>query len=248
MQDIASKSKKYYLFFNLPIQFVTILGLIFLPVDFYKILAWTIIFYVLVYWVGVQAGSHKLFSHRSWEPRYKWITYVIAFISCFGLMGGPVVWSMIHRWHHANSDTDKDPHSPKDGLYHSYFGWLMNPPNVPFTSIKDHLRNKTMMQIDQHCIKIVLITLSLLALIDYQIAVALGIAMSLTFHFEMMVNAFAHKEVDSKWEAHNNSTLAFISGGSTLHGNHHDNPSNFSFSRHWWELDPSAWIIRVLKK
>jgi stearoyl-CoA desaturase (delta-9 desaturase) len=248
MQEIATKSKNYYLFFNLPIQVLTVLGLILLPIDFYKILAWATAFYVLVYWIGIQAGSHKLFSHRSWEPRYKWITNSIAVISCFGLMGGPVVWSMMHRWHHANSDTDKDPHSPKDGKYHSYFGWLMNPPSVPLTLIKDHIRSKIVMQIDHHCIKIVLITLSLLVLIDYQIALSLGIAMTATFHIEMMINAFAHKEVDNQWSAHNNSVLAFISGGSTLHGNHHDSPSNFSFSKHWWELDPSAWIIRVLKK
>jgi stearoyl-CoA desaturase (delta-9 desaturase) len=248
MQDLTSKSKNYYLFFNLPIQVLTVVGLIILDVDFYKILGWAITFYILVYWIGIQAGSHKLFSHRSWEPKYKWMKYLLAIVSCFGLMGGPVVWSMMHRWHHANSDTDKDPHSPKDGLYHSYFGWLMNPPGVPFILVKDHLRDNIIMQIDQHCKKIVLVTLGVLLLIDYQIMLALGIAMTITFHFEMLVNAFAHREVNNYWSAHNNSFLALLSGGSTLHGNHHDNPTAFSFSKHWWELDPSAWFIRILKK
>jgi fatty-acid desaturase len=104
------------------------------------------------------------------------------------------------------------------------------------------------MQIDQHCKKIVLVTLGVLLLIDYQIMLALGIAMTITFHFEMLVNAFAHREVNNYWSAHNNSFLALLSGGSTLHGNHHDNPTAFSFSKHWWELDPSAWFIRILKK
>jgi fatty-acid desaturase len=124
----------------------------------------------------------------------------------------------------------------------------MNPPSVPFTLVKDHLRDKIIMQVDQHCKKIVLMTLVSLLLVDYQIMLALGIAMIITFHFEMLVNAFAHREVNNHWSAHNNSFLALLSGGSTLHGNHHDNPNAFSFSKHWWELDPSAWIIRILKK
>jgi len=72
--------------------------------------------------------------------------------------------------------------------------------------------------------------------------------MSITFHCEMAVNALLHRIKNKIWSARNNVVLAFPSGGSTLHLNHHNKPGNFNFSNRWYELDPSAWIIRILKK
>jgi stearoyl-CoA desaturase (delta-9 desaturase) len=63
----------------------------------------------------------------------------------------------------------------------------------------------------------------------------------------MLINTFAHRKINNQWTAYNISFLGLLSGGSTLHKNHHDNPHFFSFSNRWWELDPSAWLIRVLK-
>jgi stearoyl-CoA desaturase (delta-9 desaturase) len=244
MNSIAKKSRQYYLLFNLPIQLLALVGISLGFINF----AYVLVFYVAVYWLGIQAGSHKLFTHRSWEPKYIWIKYIIAILSCFGLMGGPVIWANMHRVHHANSDTDKDPHSPMHGMFHAYFGWLLNPPTTTPIIVKDHLRDKPLIIIDKYCREIVLAILVLLFIINYEIAFSLTLAMTITFHSEMMVNSFLHGRIDNTWGAKNNVWLSLISGGSTLHKNHHGDPGNCSFSKKWYEFDPSMWIIKVLQK
>jgi len=55
--------------------------------------------------------------------------------------GSPLWWAAIHRAHHKYVDTKLDPHSPRFGLLHSYFGWLFElsyPPHIdPHTQCKD---------------------------------------------------------------------------------------------------------------
>jgi|688.fasta_scaffold00357_70 fatty-acid desaturase len=246
--DLNKEFRDYYLKFNLPLQIVAITATIFLSFNIVKVLLFTIFFHILIYWAGIQCGSHKLFSHKSWIPKYKWITYSIGIISCFGIMGGPILWSLMHRWHHAHSDTDLDPHSPKHGYLHSYFTWFLNIPHVPLRIIKDHILDYNLIRIDRNCKKIVYITLLFLTVLDYEIALSLLLAMVITFHIEMSVNCFAHKQLDGEWKSVNYISLAFITGGSTLHANHHADSSNWNFSKKWFELDPSAWIIKCLKK
>lgn len=246
--NIQKEFRDYYLKFNLPIQAAAIIAAVFLSYDIEKVIIFSIFFHLIIYWLGIQCGSHKLFSHKSWTPRYKWIKYLIAHVSCFGLMGGPILWSSMHRWHHAHSDKDLDPHSPKHGLLHSYFTWFLNVPHVPLRVVKDHISDFKLVKIDKNCKRIVLITLLSLIIIDYELAISLLIAMTVTFNFEMSVNCFAHRKINNEWKSVNYPLLALITGGSTLHANHHADPANYNFSTKWYELDSSVWIIKLLKK
>ena len=245
---IKEESKDYYLKFNIPLQIITLIGLVFLDYSWSLILAWSLFFHLIIYWLGIQCGSHKLFSHRSWEPKFNWIKYGIAYISCFGMMGGPIVWTAMHRWHHKHSDTDSDPHSPKDGLLHSYFMWFLNVPNIPLRLIKDHLSDQMLVDIDINAKKIVLYTLVVLCFVNYQIALALLLAMTFTFHIEMAINCFAHRKINNEWVPINYVWLGFLTGGSSLHANHHAHQGNSSFSTKWYEFDPTSWIIKILEK
>lgn len=244
MTDLAQQARNYYLWFNLPLQVLAFLAVIFLPVNWFA----AVIFYVVIYWAGIQAGSHKLFSHRSWTPRWPWLRYLLAYFSYFGMMGGPVVWAGLHRWHHANSDQDRDPHSPRHGLWHAYAGWLLDLPSFPITLCRDHFKDRLLMRMDHHCREIVIATVVLVAMIDISIAAALLVAMTITFHAEMAVNCFLHGRMDGEWMAKNSAVLAPISGGSTLHANHHQDPAAFDFRQRWYEIDPSSYIVRLLSR
>lgn len=246
--NIQKEFKDYHIKFNLPIQLATIFSIIFFSYNINKVVALTTFLYIIIYWVGTQCGSHKLFAHKSWKPRNQFIKYVLAYISCFGLMGGPILWSSVHRWHHAHSDKNLDPHSPKDGILHSYFTWFLNAPHIPLRIVKDYIGDPRLVKIDKNCKSIVLITLLLFFLIDYELGISLLLAMTISFNFEMSINAFAHKKVNNDWNPVNYTFLGFITGGSALHLNHHNDPSNYSFSNKWYEIDPSVWIINVLKE
>ena len=38
-----------------------------------------------------------------------------------------------------------------------------------------------------------------------------------------------------------------ITLGEAWHNNHHSDPKNSNFSRHWWELDPTYWVIKLIR-
>jgi fatty-acid desaturase len=54
--------------------------------------------------------------------------------------------------------------------------------------------------------------------------------------------------VNNTWLAVNHTWFGFLTGGSALHANHHADPANSSFSKKWYEIDPSIWFIRILEK
>lgn len=237
-------SRAYYLRFNLPLQAVFLVGLWFFDINIW----YTILCYILVYWLGVQAGFHKLFSHKAWEPRNKAIKYGLAVLGCFGLMGGPITWARIHRWHHAQSDTENDPHSPRKGFLNAYFMWLLKPIDAPIFSVKGHLKDSVLIGIEQRCREIVLVTLVVVFAVNPTVAMSLLLAMILTFHSEMLVNSLLHKKVNGEYSSTNNYLFMLPSGGSSLHKNHHDNAGSPTFGKQWYEIDLSYYLIVLLKK
>jgi len=248
MTGLNKESRNYYLLFNLPLQLIGIASL-FLLTNIPVFLITFVISYIVIYWLGVQAGAHKLFSHKTWTPRNNKVRYFIAGLSCFGFMGGPIIWAQIHRQHHLHEDTDLDPHSPKFGKIHSYYLWLFNIRDMPLMSVKDLLRDKTLVKINYYCREIVLYFLLFVILINFNVFAGILVAGILTFHSEMAVNTFLHyrNPEDKKWTSRNNKVLSLISGGSTLHKNHHLNLRLADLKVNNWEFDGSYLFIKILK-
>lgn len=83
--------------------------------------------------LGNTVGYHRLLTHRSFDaPRpVRW-----AFVGLGALHSGPPLgWVALHRLHHARSDGEGDPHSPRDGLWHAHCGWLIGSKNPVVCSI-----------------------------------------------------------------------------------------------------------------
>eukprot|EP00915_Cephaloidophora_sp_WS-2016_P002726 GHVH01003685.1.p1 GENE.GHVH01003685.1~~GHVH01003685.1.p1 ORF type:complete len:410 (+),score=40.06 GHVH01003685.1:79-1308(+) len=74
--------------------------------------------------VGVTAGMHRLWAHRS----YKSSTALEVFLACGASMAfenSIYVWCRDHRVHHKYSETTGDPHDSQRGLFFSHIGWLL---------------------------------------------------------------------------------------------------------------------------
>ena len=88
-----------------------------------------ITFFVLSYTyhvLGISIGYHRGLAHRSFKlPRVLEYFFVLGAYLCFE--GAPIFWTGAHRLHHRYSDMPGDPHSPKDGLWHSILGWMSKP-------------------------------------------------------------------------------------------------------------------------
>ena len=63
-----------------------------------------------------------------------------------------------------------------------------------------------------------------------------------------LINALGHWRGSKNFEnsAYNSRFLAWITGGESLHNNHHAHPRSPKFSMRRWEFDPSWTIIRWL--
>jgi stearoyl-CoA desaturase (delta-9 desaturase) len=59
---------------------------------------------------------------------------------------------------------------------------------------------------------------------------------------------YGYKNFDTTDESHNNIIMSIFTFGESWHNNHHANARDWQQSVKWWELDPTSWIIRVIKK
>ncbi|XP_013783077.1 stearoyl-CoA desaturase 5-like [Limulus polyphemus] len=87
----------------------------------------TIVFAFLLYvasGVGVTAGVHRLWAHRSYKAKWP-LRLLLAFFNSVAFQNDIYEWSRDHRVHHKFSETDADPHNAKRGFFFSHIGWLM---------------------------------------------------------------------------------------------------------------------------
>jgi len=73
--------------------------------------------------LGINLCYHRLLAHRSLKvPR--WLERSLATLAVCSLEDTPSRWVANHRLHHAHSDDEEDPHSPRRGIAWSHVGWL----------------------------------------------------------------------------------------------------------------------------
>ncbi|XP_028034364.1 acyl-CoA Delta(11) desaturase-like [Bombyx mandarina] len=74
--------------------------------------------------IGVTAGSHRLWSHKSYKAT-KPLQLFLMLCQSVSNQHSVAYWVMVHRLHHKYSDTDADPHNATRGFFYSHMGWLM---------------------------------------------------------------------------------------------------------------------------
>ncbi|XP_048002437.1 acyl-CoA Delta(11) desaturase-like [Leguminivora glycinivorella] len=90
--------------------------------------SWATIVYDLILlevgMLGLMAGTHRLWAHRSYKATFPLQTLLMLFQSSAGQFTA-FNWVRDHRLHHKHSDTDGDPHNAARGLFFCHVGWLM---------------------------------------------------------------------------------------------------------------------------
>ncbi|XP_019358063.1 PREDICTED: acyl-CoA desaturase [Gavialis gangeticus] len=86
-------------------------------------LGWGIICFV-VSALGVTAGAHRLWSHRSYKATWP-LRVFLAISNSMAFQNDIYEWARDHRVHHKFSETDADPHNASRGFFFSHIGWLL---------------------------------------------------------------------------------------------------------------------------
>ena len=83
-----------------------------------------ILFWYFFTSVGITAGNHRLWSHRSYKAKLP-TRFLLMILCSIANQGSIYHWCRDHRTHHKHSDTVADPHNISRGFFYSHMGWLL---------------------------------------------------------------------------------------------------------------------------
>lgn len=203
--------------------------------------------YVVIVLLGTTIGLHRYFTHRTFKTNEFW-HYLIGFFATICTVGTIIGWVGLHRFHHANTDTEEDPHDPRRiGIWNAWtYNWKRS--KISKNTIKLELRDPMIVFMHKHYFKIIFAYIVLLAIINPWLVIwcycvpACGsyLAISAVTVIGHMHGYVTHPVGD---EARNSWITSLLSLGEGWHNNHHAHPGDHRNGHEWWELDPSAWVI-----
>jgi fatty-acid desaturase len=223
---------------------------------------------------GINLCYHRLLSHRSFSCPL-WLEHTFAIIAVCCLEDTPARWVATHRLHHHRADDRADPHSPLVSLFWSYMGWLFIENTELSRTVaydryaRDIIRDKFYRWIER---AVVWITLAQ-SLVYFATGCLIGFSLGGTFHEALQFGAsvwlwgviirtvlvwhvtwcgnsfphlFGYRNYETNDNSRNNVLVAIITSGEGWHNNHHAEPSSASNQRHWWEIDLTYLLLRLL--
>ncbi|MEP0842214.1 MAG: acyl-CoA desaturase [Phycisphaerae bacterium] len=222
--------------------------------------------------LGVTAGFHRLFTHRSFET-FRPIKALLAILGSMAVQGPLLKWVATHRRHHQHSDGHEDPHSPHafgrglpamlKGLAHAHLGWLFKAESPHLYRYVGDLKADRLLRTISRLFPLwVLIGL----LIPAGVAGALtgswwdallgfiwgGLArVCLLHHVTWSINSVCHlwggRPFRSEDQSRNNLLFGVLGLGEGWHNNHHAFPTSARHGLSWWQFDVTYWVIRGLE-
>jgi stearoyl-CoA desaturase (delta-9 desaturase) len=206
-------------------------------------------------------GAHKMFTmSKFWEKFF----YLFTFITQGASFLNPRAYAILHRMHHAYSDTEKDPHSPmffKDiwhmtmhtkDIYLNYAKFNVEPEeqfrgNYPEWKSLDKFSDSWFVRLS---------FVALYILFYLQFATSWWMFLLLPIHFFMgpvhgaIVNWCGHKYGYSNFDNHDHSRntlpIDFLMLGELFQNNHHKLPDDVNFAQKKFEFDPTYAVVKLL--
>ena len=208
-------------------------------------------------------GAHKMFTmSKFWEKFF----YLFAWITQGSSYLNPRAYAILHRMHHAYSDTEKDPHTPH--FFKEVFTMMMHTKKI----YNDVLNKRVTIdeKFDRNFPEypaIDRVADSWITRIAFGVGYTVFYAafathwwmfLFLPIHYLMgpihgaIVNWAGHKygyrNFNEGDKSKNTLILDFLMMGELFQNNHHHRGSRPNFAAKWYEFDPTYPIIVVLDK
>lgn len=206
-------------------------------------------------------GAHRMFSmSKGWERFFHLLTYASQGSSYLNVRG----YAILHRMHHAFSDTEKDPHSPRNyrdvftmmwatkKKYDDYAYNRVQPEarfdgGVPNWPALERLGQSWTMRV---------VWLAAYTLFYVQFATSAWMWALLPVHFVMgpvhgaIVNWCGHRYGYRNFamadDSKNTLVFDFVTAGELFQNNHHKFGMSPNFAARKFEVDPTYYVIRLL--
>jgi stearoyl-CoA desaturase (Delta-9 desaturase) len=225
--------------------------------------------------LGVTAGFHRCFTHRSFSAAPA-LRVVLALAGSMSFQGGVIGWVATHRRHHAFTDRPGDPHSPYRygtslrgllrGLLHAHLGWMFRDDPTPVHRYAPDLQaDRAMRVLTRAFPALCVLSLALPFGLGWAIGGSLYAALTallwaglvrvtLLQHVTWSVNSLCHLLGNRPFKtrrfdrATNLWPLALLSFGESWHNLHHSDPTCARHGVDRLQIDLSAGAIRIFER
>ncbi len=207
--------------------------------------------------VGISMSYHRLLSHRSYRTP-KWVEYGLAVCGALAMQGGPIYWVATHRLHHAHTERPGDPHSPRDGFWWAYIGWIIRGETKHDQAARlaryapDLARDPFHVWLSRwHFLPQLVLGVALFVLGGWGLLLwGVFLRTVVGLHITWLVVSVAHKWGSRRFQTPDDSTNNVLVGvlgfGEGWHNNHHAHPASARHGLAWYEIDMGWWFIRTL--
>jgi len=210
------------------------------------------VFYLLVLF-ALGVGLHRYFAHRAFKTS-RAFQFVLALLGS-AFFGDPIGFSGRHRLHHKYSDTERDHHGPRHGLWFAWFGHLLEDgyeEQEILGATKDLAKYPELVWLHRYFYLPGVATAALIFLLGgYSIFAAYCLGWCLVaIHGAFAVNYFCHLGGRRRFETEDNSSnsilVAIMLLGEGWHNNHHRYPGAARAGFFWYEFDGLYYALKVL--
>lgn len=217
--------------------------------------------------IGITLGFHRCLTHGSFMT-FRPMRWLLAFIGGLAGEGSAVTWIAVHRKHHAYSDHEGDPHSPRDGFWWSHILWLFPWRGSEYFEkltqryAPDLVKDPVMRFLDRTFLlwHIVLgATLFAIGYFGWDLDTGIsflvwGMFVRLVYvlHVTWFVNSASHmwgyRNYETTDDSRNLWWVGLLAFGEGWHNNHHAYQRMARHGHRWWELDMTYLTIAAFRK
>ncbi len=226
------------------------------------------IFFTAIWYLSLFSQTffqHRYAAHGAFTMSKGWerFFYIFTYITQGSSYMSPGTYAVMHRLHHAHTDTELDPHSPSNSsnIFSMMWGtrtvyqqilhnkvsvearYTKNIPSWPWFDKFANSGVSRLMWVAGYTSFFIFFATNPYQYLLLPIIVSMG-----AFH-GAIVNWFAHKYGYINFKLRNTAmNLLFVDVlmlGESYHNNHHKHPSSINFGKRWFEIDPVYYIIRT---
>ena len=209
--------------------------------------------------LGITAGYHRLFAHRTYSPVAP-VRWALLAFGAATFQNSALSWSADHRAHHADTDGAGDPHAVTRGAWFAHVGWLFRrrEASADVTRLTD-LAAVSSIRLQHRFYVFIAIGVGLL--LPTVIAAQWGdpwggllvggflrtaVMLQATFCVNSLAHLIGKRRYDTRSSARDSVVTALITFGEGYHSFHHRFPFDYRNGPRWWQYDPGKWLIWTL--
>lgn len=224
---------------------------------------------IYAYWfsmtmsLGITAGVHRLWSHKSYSAKLPLRLLLAAFFTSVG-QNDIFTWCRDHRLHHKFTETDADPHNSRRGGFFAHVGWLLTKKH-PDVLIKGKTIDNSDLLKDPvvywnrklYVLWYILLRVLWPMVIPYFMGLPTHVLLMGNYsmyvanlHSTWFVNSAAHifgdRPYNDKIQPRENWFVALFGYNEGFHNYHHQFPWDYAiaeFGIKYW--DPAKWLINL---